>query len=128
MCRVASKHALSVDSEALSQVLFSTAMGEEIDRKVQEAVDRALQELDERVSSVATKAFEKMAPKDKGRNDEQPPHSSFGGKQPSPLGVMSAGRSTLNFLLRPTSLPHVASTRDAINSYRRDRHLSWHIN
>ena len=41
MCRVASEHALSVESEALSQVLFSTAMSEEIDRKVQEAVDRA---------------------------------------------------------------------------------------
>ena len=49
MCRVASEHALSVESEALSQVLFSTAMGEELDRKVQEAVDRALQGLDEQV-------------------------------------------------------------------------------
>ena len=84
MCRVASKHALSVESEALSQVLFGTAMGEEIDRKVQEAVDRALQGLDERVSSAVTKALEKMVPKDKGRNDEQPPQSSYGGKQPSP--------------------------------------------
>ena len=73
MCRVASEHALSVESEALSQVLFSTAVGEEIDRKVQEAMDRALQGLDERVSSTVTKVLKKMASKDKGRKDEQPP-------------------------------------------------------
>ena len=84
MCRVASKHTLIVESEALSQVLFSTAMGEELDRKVQEAVDRALQGLYERVSSAVTKALEKMAPKDKDRKDEQPPQSSSGGKRPSP--------------------------------------------
>ena len=45
MCRVASEHVGSIESEALSQVLFSTAIGEVIDRKVQEAVDKVLQEL-----------------------------------------------------------------------------------
>ena len=59
MCTMASEHALSVEYEALSQVLFSTAMGVEIDRKVQEAVDKALQGLDKRVSSAVTKALEK---------------------------------------------------------------------
>ena len=47
-------------------------MGEKIDRKVQEAVDKALQGLDEQVSSAVMKALEKIAPKDKGRKDEQP--------------------------------------------------------
>ena len=64
-------------------------MGKEIDRKIQEAVDKALQGLDKRVSSAVAKALDKVAPKDKGRKDEQPLQSSSGGKQPpSPLGVM----------------------------------------
>ena len=40
-------------------------MSEEIDRKVQEAVDKVLEGFDERVSSAVTKALEKMAPKSK---------------------------------------------------------------
>ena len=86
MCRVASKHMVFVESEALSQVLFSTVMGKVVDRKVQEAFDKVLQSLDEWVSLAVTKAFEKIAPKDKRRKDEQPLQSSSGGKQPSLLG------------------------------------------
>ena len=61
-------------------------MSEEIDRKVQEAVDKALEGLDERVSAVVTKALEKMAPKNKAGTVEQPAadQSTPGGKQPSP--------------------------------------------
>ena len=42
MCRVASEHVVFVEFEALSQILFSTVMGEVVDREVQEAVDKVL--------------------------------------------------------------------------------------
>ena len=64
-------------------------MSEEIDRKVQEAVDKALEGLDEQVSSAVTKALEKMVPKSKAgtlADDKLPTsdQSTSGGKQPSP--------------------------------------------
>ena len=57
-------------------------MSEEINRKGQKAVDKALEGLDEWVSSVVTKALEKMAPKNKASTVEQPAadQSTSGGK------------------------------------------------
>ena len=73
-------------------------MSEEIDRKVQEAVDKALEGLDERVSAVVTKALEKMAPKNKVGIVKQLAATKVLQEVSSlpPLGVMRASRSLLN--------------------------------
>ena len=92
-------------------------------------MDRTLQGLDEQVSSAVTKALEKWRLNIKAERTSN--HRRVAPDEISslhPLGVMSDGRSTLNFLLRSASLPHAMSIRDAINSYRRDQRLSWHIN
>ena len=89
-------------------------MGKEIDRKVQEAVDKVVQGFAEWVSSAVTKALEKMVAKNKGRDDEHPLKSSSGGKQPSPSWRDEWCPLNIEFLLRPVSLP----TRSSHSGYK----------